>query len=100
MIETIAILIVLVAIHIKWAKKRIMSWALRNNYTIEKCSICLYDIGPFSYFGTSGGQYIFKIEAINIEGKRRTGYARAGGFFLGLLRNRVEVKWDKNILEI
>ena len=100
MIETIAILVAFVVIHIKWAKKRILNWAAQNNYKIKKCSICFFNIGPFSYFGTSGGQYIFKIEAINYEGKTRTGYARAGGFFFGLLRDRVEVKWDKNILDI
>jgi len=99
-IETIVILVVLVAIHIKWAKKRIQSWALQNNYKIEKCSLSFFDIGPFSYFGTSGGQYVFKIEAVNFEGKRRIGYARAGGFFFGLLRERVKVKWNKSILDI
>lgn len=100
MIETIIVLVVLISVHIVWAKKRMASWAIRNNYTIEKCNLCLFNIGPFSYFGTSGGQYIFKIEAISAEGKRRTGYARAGGFFFGLLRSRVEVKWDKSILDI
>ena len=100
MIGTIIVLLVLISAHIVWAKKRIVSWAIRNNYTIEKCNLCLLNIGPFSYFGTSGGQYIFRIEDTSAEGKRRTGYARAGGFFFGLIRGRVEVKWDKSILDI
>jgi hypothetical protein len=36
---------------------------------------------------------------ISLDGKTRTGYARAGGFFFGLLRDRVEVKWDKSLLD-
>ena len=59
----------------------------------------MINLGPFSYFGTSGGQSVFKIEAISAEGNERTGYARAGGFFFGLLRDRVEVKWDKSLLD-
>ena len=99
MIETLIILIVIVALHVVWAKRRIAQWAKDNNYTVTKCKLCLFGIGPFSYFGTSGGQYIFRIEAMSSEGKVRSGYARAGGFFFGLLRSRVEVKWDRNILD-
>lgn len=93
------ILVVLLYFHISWAKYRIKEWARKNHYRITHCRFCFTNIGPFSYFGTSAGQYIFKIEAINAEGKIRTGYARAGGFIFGLLRKRVEVKWDKNLLE-
>ena len=91
--------LLLILIHVLWAKYRIRQWALSNNYKINICKLRLLNIGPFSYFGTSGGQYIFKIEAVNNAGKTRTGYARAGGFFFGLLRKRVEVKWDKSILD-
>lgn len=91
--------LVILYLHIIWAKRRLKQWAQRNNYTINKCKMCLINIGPFSYFGTSGGQSIFKIEAVNSEGEIRTGYARAGGFFFGLLRDRVEVKWDNSLLE-
>jgi len=89
------VFIFVIILHTVWAKYRINQWALRNNYKINKCKLCLTNIGPFSYFGTSGGQSIFRIEAISNEGKLRKGYARAGGFFFGLLRKRVEVKWDK-----
>jgi len=98
LIQIIFLFIVILMLHITWAKYRIKQWAARNNCTITKCKICLTNIGPFSYFGTSGGQSIFKIEAINHEGEIKKGYARAGGFFFGLLRKRVEVKWDSNPL--
>ena len=95
LIPFVLVFLIMIALHIAWAKYRIKQWAIRNSYKILKCKICLTNIGPFSYFGTSGGQSIFKIEAINNEGKVRKGYARAGGFFFGLVRKRVEVKWDK-----
>ena len=94
----VPVFIFVIIFHVVWSKYRIKQWALRNNYTINKCKLCLTNIGPFSYFGTSGGQSIFRIEAVSNEGKVRKGYARAGGFFFGLLRKRVEVKWDKSIL--
>jgi len=99
LIQISLVFLVILYLHIAWAKHRIKQWAQRSNFTINKCKICLVNIGPFSYFGTSGGQSIFKIEAVNAEGKIRTGYARAGGFFFGLLRKRVEVKWDNSLLD-
>lgn len=96
LIQFALLFLTVVILHIVWAKHRIKQWAERNDYVITKCKICLTDIGPFSYFGTSGGQSVFKIEALNTEGEVKKGYARAGGFFFGLLRKRVEVKWDKS----
>ena len=98
-IQISLVFIVIIFVHVHWAKHRIKQWALRNNFVITKCKICLTNLGPFSYFGTSGGQSIFRIEAVTTDGKTRTGYARAGGFFFGLLRQRVEVKWDKSLLD-
>jgi hypothetical protein len=95
LIQFVLLFLTVVILHIVWAKHRIKQWAERNDYVITRCRICLTDIGPFSYFGTSGGQSVFKIEALNTEGEAKKGYARAGGFFFGLLRKRVEVKWDK-----
>ena len=99
LIKIAFVLAVVLYVHTLWAKRRIGDWALRNNYTINTCKLCLFNIGPFSYFGTSGGQSIFRIEALDTKGHMRTGYARAGGFFFGLWRDRVEVKWDRALWE-
>jgi len=68
--QVILFFIVIIIAHVVWAKRRIKQWALRNNYKIIKCNICLVNLGPFSY-----------------------------GFFFGLLRERVEVRWDKTLLD-
>ncbi len=92
----ILIAVILLVTHVKLAQFRIKQWARENGYRLRFCKIRLANIGPFSYFGTSSGQSIFRIEAVSYDGKIRAGFARAGGFFFGLLRKRVEVKWDKN----
>jgi hypothetical protein len=70
-----------------------------NGYTLKKCRMRIFRIGPFSYFATSGKQSVFRVEAVDSEGRSRTGYVRAGGFFLGLWQRRVEVRWDRSLLE-
>ena len=41
---------------------------------------------------------IFKLEVANKDGEIRTKHARAGDFISGLLRDRAEVRLDKNLL--
>lgn len=97
LIQVVLFFIIILGIHVVWARYRIKQWAVRNGYTLVRCKICFANIGPFSYFATSGNQAVFRIEVINKEGEVRKAYARAGGFFFGLLRDRVEVKWDKKL---
>ena len=70
-----------------------------NGYVLKKCRMRIFRIGPFSYLATSGKQSVFRIEAVDSEGRLRTGYARVGGFFLGLWQRRVEVRWDRSLLD-
>lgn len=93
-IQYFFVFLILVFIHIRWAKHRLKEWAKKKNYTLVTCRFCLTNIGPYSYFGTSGGQSVFKIEVSTEQGEIKKGYARVGGFFFGLLRKRVEVKWN------
>lgn len=64
--------VLLTAAHVLWARYRIRQWGERNNYEITRCKLRLANVGPFSYFGTSGGQYIFRIEARSARGEIRT----------------------------
>lgn len=81
--------------HVAWGKRRLKQWAGEHRLRIRSSRYCFVNIGPFSQFGTAAGQAIFRIEAEDGTGRVTTGYARSGGFFFGLLRRRVEVKWDK-----
>ena len=98
-LEFTIIMVGVIYVHTFWARFRIRQWMDHRGYRLTRCRLCFITIGPFSYFGTSGKQSVFKIEAVGSDGNRRTGYTRAGGFFLGLLQNRVQVKWDKSLLD-
>jgi len=81
--------------HVAWGKRRLKQWAGEQRLRILSSRYCFVNIGPFSQFGTSAGQAIFRIEARDAAGNLKSGYARTGGFFFGLMRRRVEVKWDR-----
>jgi len=87
--------VAIVYFHVAWAKRRLKQWADGRNYKILRCKLRLKNAGPFSYFTTSGSQYIFRIKVMDDKGNIRKGFARVGGYFFGLLRRQVEVKWDK-----
>jgi len=96
-LEIVPVFLIILLVHVQWSKYRINQWAASNGYSIIRCKLCLINIGPFSYFGTSGGQSIFRIQALDASGSIKKGYARAGGFFFGLLRSCVQVKLDKRL---
>src|SRR4051794_40229994 len=50
--------------------------------------------GPF-FLTSSRGQAIYRITVQDSQGAVRQGYARCGGWFLGLLADQVEVRWDE-----
>jgi hypothetical protein len=80
---------------VAWGKRRLNQWAAQNRLQILTSKYCFVNIGPFSQFGTAAGQAIFRIEVRDTAGNTKSGYARTGGFFFGLMRRRVEVKWDE-----
>jgi len=83
--------------HVAWGKRRLTQWASENKLQLMKSRYCFVNIGPFSQFVSAAGQAIFHIEVKDAAGKRMSGYVRTGGFFFGLLRRRIEVKWDKGL---
>lgn len=71
----------------------IEEWAQQNNLTILGAEYKWFSRGPF-FWTSSKGQTVYRITAITPEGHHHTGWARCGGFFMGLLTNKVTVKWD------
>ena len=98
MLEVILVFGLVVVVNYWWATLRLNNWAERSGYVLQRYRLQLWNIGPFSYLGKSGGQWVFRLTAIDANGTRRDGYARVGGFFFGLLRRRVEVRWDNTRL--
>ncbi len=49
--------------------------------------------GPF-WWSASKGQMVYRISTRDRAGRVRGGYARCGGFWLGVLSEGVDVRWD------
>lgn len=79
-IQVVLFLCIVFGVHFIWAMHRVKQWASRNGFTLVKCKLCFANIGPFSYFGASGNQAVFRLEVMNKEGQIRKAYARTGGF--------------------
>ncbi|MEO8604264.1 MAG: hypothetical protein ABI629_16935 [bacterium] len=45
-------------------------------------------------FRVSRYQLVFRVEAHDAQGRRSTGFAVCGGWWLGLFTERVDVRWD------
>ena len=76
-----------------WLRSRSLmeKWAKANGYKLMKMKLNWFKISPFL---TSTHQEVFRIRVRDHSGRERTGWAKCGGFFLGLLVDTVEVEWD------
>ena len=49
--------------------------------------------GPF-FWTTSKSQIVYRFAAADADGVVRSGWARCGSYFFGLLSRRVDIRWD------
>jgi hypothetical protein len=68
-------------------------WAEQNGYRIVRQEYRTFFRGPF-FWSSSKGQTVYHVVVEDSAGNRRSGYVRCGGWWLGLLSDRVEVRWD------
>ncbi|MCX5662948.1 MAG: hypothetical protein NTW19_24960 [Planctomycetota bacterium] len=71
------------------------NWVRENGLTIIEARRCIFSYGAFSFFTTGKGQTIYRFSARRADGQVVAGWARVGGFFLGAMSNRVEVRWEE-----
>jgi hypothetical protein len=80
----------------RWQLRRgremLVSWCRRSGLEIASCEHRLLFRGP--YFWASKGQVVFRFSARDTAGRLRSGFARCGGFWLGLFTEQVDVRWD------
>jgi hypothetical protein len=76
-----------------WFRSRFLlkQWASANGFELVQMSINWYKFGPFL---GSKRQEVYQIKVRDHKGRERSGWAKCGGYFLGLLVNEVEVIWD------
>jgi hypothetical protein len=82
---------------ILWHRRRAAAMLRRGlaakGYTLVERNYRWFARGPF-FWTTSKGQAVFRFTAADPDGNRRTGWARCGGFFFGLMADRVDLRWD------
>ena len=68
-------------------------WARENGYALISSERRSLFRGPF-FLTTSKSQLVYHIVVEDANGLRRSGYARVGGWMIGLLSDNVDVRWD------
>ncbi|MCU0491544.1 MAG: hypothetical protein MUD01_08150 [Chloroflexaceae bacterium] len=93
----ILIMVGVAVLSIYWTYSRSSSmleeWAAANNLTILSSERRYMRRGPF-FWSTSRGQEVFYVRLRDSSGMQRAAYVRVGGWFLGLMSDNVEVRWE------
>ena len=68
-------------------------WAQANGLTLVSEERCWFFKGPF--FWTSGkSQMVYYVTVRDPAGRTRHAWVRCGGYFLGMLSDNMDVKWE------
>ena len=91
------LIVVLVVVLIVWSARRsrnmLETWAYENGYQVEHAQWRWIRKGPY-FWKSSKNQHVYYFIATDEDGRQRTGWARCGGFWLGLLTSEIDVTWD------
>jgi hypothetical protein len=101
-IETSALLILIVVpiglVAVAWRFSRgsdmLEDWAKEHGYRLLEKEYCWFSKGPFVWT-SNRNQNVYRITVADTNGRMLRGWARCGGWFLGLWTHDVEVHWDE-----
>src|SRR5690349_8743633 len=80
--------------HSRRSRTLLERWAERNDYRIIDADYCNFFVGPF-FWSTTRGQTVYRVTLQIGAGIVRSGFVRCGSRRLGLLSDKVEVRWDE-----
>jgi hypothetical protein len=89
----IVIAIGAIAWHYSRSRFLLQQWAQENGYRILSSEHRHLVRGPF-FWTTSKGQTVYRVEIQDRDGRTRSGWVRCGSWMLGLLSDKVQVRWD------
>lgn len=89
----IAFAIAMVFWHYSRSRQLLENWARNNDYSIVSSEYRHFFKGPF-FWTSSKGQAVYYVTIRTADGEMRSGWVRCGGWFLGLLNDHAEVRWD------
>jgi hypothetical protein len=79
--------------HFRRSRSVLDQWAEKNGFEILHSEYRHLFKGPFTLW-SSKDQTVYRVRVRDREGTERSGWVRCGGWFLGLMSDRIEVKWD------
>ncbi len=85
--------IVSLAWHFSRSRSVLEQWAEENGFEILQSEYRNVTRGPF-FWTTSRGQTVYYVRVRDPQGMERTGWVRCGGWFLGLMSDKAEVRWE------
>src|SRR5262245_57134799 len=72
---------------------RLHQWAASNGHHVVRQEYRHLRKGPF-FWTSSKGQSVHYVIVEDSNGSRRSGWVRCGGWWLGLLSDHVEARWE------
>jgi hypothetical protein len=92
------VFVILAIVGIAWHFGRSQSlldkWAAANGYRIIRREYRNFFRGPF-FWTSAKGQTVYYVIVEDQVGRTRNGWVRCGGWWMGLLSDHVEVRWDE-----
>jgi hypothetical protein len=80
-----------------WTRGRVENmlnrWASDEGYEVLESESCWFLRGPF-FWTTSRGQRVYRVVVRTREGRVRQGWVRCGSFGWGILKDKVEARWE------
>ncbi len=88
-----AVGIAAIAWHLSRSRSLLEEWAAENGYQILHSEYRNLFRGPF-FWTSSKGQTVYYVKVRDSEGTIRTGWVRCGSWWLGLMSDKTEVRWE------
>jgi hypothetical protein len=82
--------------HFSRSRSVLEQWAVENGFEILHSEYRNLVRGPF-FWTTSKGQTVYYVRVRDSKGTERSGWVRCGGWFLGLMTDRAEVRWEDEV---
>ncbi len=82
--------------HFSRSREVLEQWAEEQGFELLHREYRNLIRGPF-FWTTSRGQTVYYVRVRDQQGVERSGSVRCGGWFLGLLTNPAEVRWEDEV---
>ena len=74
------------------SQQMMRDWAVKNHLELEEAELRMFGKGPFWW--SSKWQVVYRVAARDTQGRLRRGWVQCGDWLLGMMGDRVEVRWD------